>query len=353
MDKNGKITIIDVARKAGVSKGTVDRVVHNRGEVSKKSAEKVRKAIEELNYQPNLYASLLASRKAHVIACLLPGFEKGEYWGKIHDGFLQGGEDVKSLSINTRVFLYDQYDPESFNRAAEEMLSSDPSGVVLPPLFKADTIALVDRLHAMEIPYVYVDTRIEDPNYFAYFGMPMYKSGWLAAYLLTERAPREELSDVAVIRINRDKTRRSDPTMDRRSGFTDYMEGQHPGCTLHQVFIDPNDAQGIEFALDDFFASHPQVRMVVMFNSRIHLVTDYLERHPLDGRRVIGFDDLEKNIEALKAGTVSILITEHIEEQASLAVKTLSDYILMYKRPKARDNYMHMDILTRYNLENY
>ena len=76
MDKNGKITIIDVARKAGVSKGTVDRVVHNRGEVSKKSAEKVKKAIEELRYQPNLYASLLASKKAHVIACLLPTFGK-------------------------------------------------------------------------------------------------------------------------------------------------------------------------------------------------------------------------------------------------------------------------------------
>ena len=45
-----KITIFDVAEKAGVSKGTVDRVLHNRGEVSRKSAEKVRKAIEELNY---------------------------------------------------------------------------------------------------------------------------------------------------------------------------------------------------------------------------------------------------------------------------------------------------------------
>ena len=48
-----KITIFDVAEKAGVSKGTVDRVLHNRGEVSRKSAEKVRKAIEELNYEPN------------------------------------------------------------------------------------------------------------------------------------------------------------------------------------------------------------------------------------------------------------------------------------------------------------
>ena len=53
-----KITIFDVAECAGVSKGTVDRVLHNRGEVSKTSAEKVRKAIEELGYEPNLYARL-------------------------------------------------------------------------------------------------------------------------------------------------------------------------------------------------------------------------------------------------------------------------------------------------------
>ena len=52
-----KVTINDVARAAGVSKGTVDRVLHNRGEVSAKSREKVLKVIEELGFKPNLYAS--------------------------------------------------------------------------------------------------------------------------------------------------------------------------------------------------------------------------------------------------------------------------------------------------------
>ena len=41
-----KVTINDVARVAGVSKGTVDRVLHNRGEVSAKSKDKVLKVIE-------------------------------------------------------------------------------------------------------------------------------------------------------------------------------------------------------------------------------------------------------------------------------------------------------------------
>ena len=51
---SGKITINDVARAAGVSKGTVDRVLHARGEVSKKSREKVLKVIEELGFKPNM-----------------------------------------------------------------------------------------------------------------------------------------------------------------------------------------------------------------------------------------------------------------------------------------------------------
>ena len=59
------VTINDVAKAAGVSKGTVDRVLHNRGEVSKKSKEKVLRVIEELGYKPNLYASMLASEENH------------------------------------------------------------------------------------------------------------------------------------------------------------------------------------------------------------------------------------------------------------------------------------------------
>ena len=353
MDKNGKITIIDVARKAGVSKGTVDRVVHNRGEVSKKSAEKVRKAIEELQYQPNLYASLLASKKAHVIACLLPIFTKGEYWEKLNAGFLRGGESVASLNIRTRLFQYDQYDPDSFNKVAEEMLESSPSGVILPPLFKNDTLELVEKLKDAGIPYVYVDTKLEDPDYFAYYGMPMYKSGRLCAYLLTERLPEEDVKEVAIVRITRDKTRRSDPTLDRRSGFMDFMDAFFPECRIHQVFIDPNKPESIPAALDAAAAEHPGVRMIVMFNSRIHLISDWLAAHPVEGRRVIGFDDLEKNLDAVRSDIVSVLISEHVEDQTFNAVNVLADYILMYKRPSVRDNYMYMDILTKYNLEHY
>ena len=54
------IRIKDIAERAGVSVGTVDRVLHNRPNVSKVALEKVNKALEEMDYKPNVYASALA-----------------------------------------------------------------------------------------------------------------------------------------------------------------------------------------------------------------------------------------------------------------------------------------------------
>ena len=350
---NRKITIIDVAKRAGVSKGTVDRVLHNRGEVSKKSETKVRKAIEELHYEPNLYASVLAMKTDYVIACLLPEFSEGEYWEKIWRGFEAGGEQVSALNVTTRLFSYDQYDVTSFRKACAELLEAAPSGVVMPPLFKSDCIAFTEELRRRDIPYVYVDSKLEDDNYFAYYGMPMYKSGFLCAALLTERLREEEVDQVAVIRINRDKARQSDPTVNRRSGFMDYLAVNFPKCEVHNVFITPSDPKGTYATLDAFFKEHPGVKLVVMMSSRIHLIGRYLADHPIAGGRVIGFDNLEKNIALLQEGLINILITQRTENQSRYAVISLADRLLIGRMPARRDNYMHMDILTRYNQENY
>lgn len=348
-----KVTIIDVAKKAGVSKGTVDRVVHGRGEVSKKTANKVLKAIEDLGYQPNLHASLLASRSVNLIACLLPEFAEGEYWGMINQGFIVGGEQVASLGVRTRSFYYDQYDEASFKSACADLLASDPSAVVLPPLFMSDTVEFATELKRRGIPYAYVDSKLEENNYFVYFGMPMYGSGRLCAALLTERCTEESVDEIAVIRIHRDKAGQSDPAVNRRTGFMDYMGSHFPKAVIHNVFINPAEPDDIYGTLDSFFRDHPAIRFVVTFNSRVYLVNRYLADHPVPGRRVIGFDNLEQNVQMLRDGTLSIIITQHTENQSKFAVIALADWLLMRKRPDNRDNYMHMDILTRYNIDNY
>ena len=80
------ITIKDIAARAGVSTGTVDRVLHNRPNVSKAALEKVNKALEEMDYRPNMYASALAYNKEYTFYCVLPKHEQEAYWDEIEEG---------------------------------------------------------------------------------------------------------------------------------------------------------------------------------------------------------------------------------------------------------------------------
>ena len=350
MATNEPVTLMDIVRRTGLSKGTVDRVIHNRGEVSRKSREKVLAAVEELGYKPNVYASLLASPRRIVIAVLLPAQAPDSFWALSGDGIERAREGVEGLGGSIVKVEYDQYSLDSFRDACERLLGMEPSGVVLATLFKHETSLLTEALREKGIPYVYIDSKPEDDGYTAYFGMPMYESGYLCADQLTGGQP---VPSVLVVRIRRDKNSLSDPTVNRRAGFMDYLAEHNPACDVHSVFVDANEPGLVAGALDGFFAAHPDVRDIAMFNSRIHLLVPWLEAHPRPGRRVVGFDNLAANLAALRRGTVSALIAQHPDEQVRLAISALADLLLLKKTPARRDNYMHMDILTRYNVEYY
>ena len=96
----------------------------------------------------------------------------------------------------------------------------------------------------------------------------------------------------------------------------------------------------------------PGVKHIVVFNSRIHLIVPYLERHPAN-RRVVGFDNLSANLAALRRGTVTALIAQRPEEQVQRAIQSLAEKIVFQRLPACTDNYMHMDILIRYNADDY
>ena len=81
-----KTRIKDLAERAGVSAGTVDRVLHNRPNVSKKALAKVQRALEEMDYKPNMYASALAYNKEYNFISVIPKHESEAYWEEVEEG---------------------------------------------------------------------------------------------------------------------------------------------------------------------------------------------------------------------------------------------------------------------------
>src|SRR5689334_3706787 len=71
--QNNKVPKLeDVAARAGVSPATVSRFYNNPTVVAKSTAERIRKAVEETGYVPDLIAGGLASRRSRLVAVLVP-----------------------------------------------------------------------------------------------------------------------------------------------------------------------------------------------------------------------------------------------------------------------------------------
>jgi LacI family transcriptional regulator len=97
MTRKPKVDIIEVARRAGVSKSTVSRVVSGSGAVSAKTLEKVRAAIRELRYTRNTLAAGLRTNKTWLVLIMVPDIAN-PFWSEIaraaQDHLEAGGNSV-------------------------------------------------------------------------------------------------------------------------------------------------------------------------------------------------------------------------------------------------------------------
>ena len=110
-----KVGVKDIAAKAGVSIGTVDRVLHNRGEVKEETRRMVMKIVEELGYQPNLQAKSLSSKKTTHIAIVFPdSSDNNPYWEKPIEGIKKAAEELASYNTQVSYVFFDASNEESF-----------------------------------------------------------------------------------------------------------------------------------------------------------------------------------------------------------------------------------------------
>ena len=85
-----------------------------------------------MEYQPNILASTLASKKTFSFALLVPEPISPEaYWNKPMIGVRQAFQEIQQYGVNIDIHLFKQSDPETFSNEAGLILDSNPEGVVL------------------------------------------------------------------------------------------------------------------------------------------------------------------------------------------------------------------------------
>lgn len=343
-------TIKDIAQMAGVSAGTVDRVLHNRGDVSQKSKEKVQKVLDEINYQPNVFAIGLAAKKKYTITCMIPYYVEHDYWHSVATGIERARQELRPFNVSVDYLHYKHGDRKSYQDACQKIEKSNTDALLLAPNFREDTLSMLAYLKDKNIPFAFIDFDIEEAKALKYIGQDSYKSGYIAAKILMRNYQQgQEL----ILFLNNNKDNPAEIQMKRRlEGFMKYISEEHKDIAIHEVILNKNNPEKNNEILSDFFRKHPKATLGAVFNSRVYQVGHYLREKRQNMTGLIGYDLLRNNTELLKSGEVTYLIGQRPGLHGYCGVKTLCDNIV-FKKSVEPLKYMPIDILIKENIDFY
>ena len=346
-----KIRIKDIALRAGVSVGTVDRVLHKRPNVSPKALEKVEKVLKEMNYQPNVYASALAYNKSYTFYLLIPDHGSKTYWEEIEKGAYSAMEARRDFHINVKILYFKRFNEASYLEQAQKCLEAQPDGVIIVPseldLTKKVTESFIDQ----HIPFVLLDSYMPDLKPLSFFGQDSLASGYFSAKMLMLLASNEKT--IMLMKQTKNGRVTSKQQAHREVGFRHYMDEHFPKVNIVELNLPTEEDKGEYYKLlEDFFNKNQDVHHCITFNSKAHIVGEFLLHTNRRDVQIMGYDMVEKNIDCLKQGSISFLIAQHAYLQGYSCVDTLFKAIVL-KAEVEPVNYMPIELISKENVNFY
>ncbi|MHB9056545.1 MAG: substrate-binding domain-containing protein [Paludibacteraceae bacterium] len=345
-----RIRIKDIAKLAGVSSGTVDRIIHGRGNVSKKSREVVEKVLKEVNYHPNVHMSSISLKRNYKILFIAPTFSAGEYWESIYKGIQRALNEFENIDVICKTITYNQYDVYDCRDVFNKALTLTVDAVIIGPIFQNETQEFCHKLEEKDIPYVFVDSNVEHTIPLAYFSANHYVAGYLMCKLIN--AIMQPEMEIGIMQAKRVGNQSANSTIMRKKGFDDYLKEHYISKNLHRIPFSPSDSNANENLFNDFFTQNKNLGGIVVLNSRGNVIANYLANIKADGIKLICVDLTELNIKALKNGYIDFLIGQKPERQGFLAMKSLIEH-LIFKMPIKVENILPLDILTKETIDLY
>ena len=146
------VTIKDVAKAAGVSPSTVTRVIQNKSTISDETKKRVRKAMKELNYHPNLNARSLVSSYTQVIGLVLPDDSDAFYQNPFFPSVLRGIAQVASENHYAIQIATGKDEKERLNAISQMVYGKRVDGLIF--LYAQENDPLVKLVSEEQFPFL-------------------------------------------------------------------------------------------------------------------------------------------------------------------------------------------------------
>lgn len=179
-----RVTLNEIAKAAGVSRGTVDRALNNRGRIHPEVAEKIRRIARDMGYTTNVNARALAlSSKPRKIGVILQLVDT-PFVKTVQEGIETAARELRQIGFSLDIILIEGLDPSLVVSHMQKMRDEHVQAIVLTGDNDTALRQEIDNCREAQIPVITLN--IDVPNSYRMFfvGQNAYRSGQVAASVL-------------------------------------------------------------------------------------------------------------------------------------------------------------------------
>jgi LacI family transcriptional regulator len=347
MIKHNKPGIKEIARLAGVSIGTVDRALHNRGRVSRETKNRVDEIARKINYRPNLMARSLVINRRHTVALLIPDHHHDEYWLQVLEGAKRNMTKYEQQGLYFEPYFYKLDDRRSFEKSAVQVLDSEPDGVIMAPNFLHEGKSFYERCQSSSIPVIMFDTIIPGTRPLSYIGTDSFQSGRVAAELLAMTARKK--GKFAILHFD-EELENSPHMLEKERGFLSYINQECPERECMVAILNNKN----HYYRDQLkkILTREKISGILVSTSKTYRVGSFIHKENIKGTVLLGYDLTHRNIELLKTGSIRFLIHQNPGRQIEESIQAFYNY-LIYNESVMQKILFPIEIITPSNLDSY
>ncbi len=336
-------TINDIAEKAGVGKGTVDRVLHNRGRVSEETKKRVLQAMEELDYKPNTVARMLKNKKIYRIAVIFHNYE-AEFWKQVEQGMDEAGSHYATMGIQIDKRILPRVDIEAEAKLIRKVVSEKYDAIALVPYAAGPVAEAVNYAVSKGIPVVHFNND-EKCMRNAYVGQDLYQSGRTAGELMAMIA-KPNARYVTMTPVSNVMSK----LMRRIDGFQEVLNAKRHDMNCIGTFDLKEDTR-VAYELTRELIRERSVDAIYVSNVMVENVADAIVSLNLDHHiLLIGNDNTQKIMNHIAGGVIDISIGQEPERQGYIAIEKLCRKLLAGEDID-NDVYTKIEIITKENMQ--
>lgn len=334
---------------AGVSRGTVDRVINHRGGVNEETARKVQAIVDSVGYVPNSIGRTLAiSRKNIKLGYLIfQGTTANPFFTEVLKGVEQKEEELRSFGVTVRKASSSIEDETGAGQIGliDRLVDEGIQGLAITPFNHPAVAEKLRTLSEKGIPVVTVNSDLEDSGRLCYVGSDYRKAGETAGGLMGLFHPGG--GSVGIIS--------GSPLVvchtEREQGFRDVLKTRYSGLKIVASAINHDDDFISYDVAGQILKEHPELTGLYIVAGGVYGACRAVEAA---GRQnsvaVISHDMAETTLQMLEKGTLNATIGQEAVRQGSEPLQILYDVITGGGVPERKMIYTRLDICIRENV---